>query len=55
MLIVILEGKLEKKYKSLGRDLKNIFLPNKKYFYVVSGGSGNFMNGGFIDFWTFPF
>ena len=44
-----------KNYKSLGRDLKNICLPNKKYISVVSGGSCNFMNGGLIDFWKFPF
>ena len=48
-------GKTVKNYKSLGRDLKKIFLPNKKYFSVVSGGSGNFMNGGLIDFRMFPF
>ena len=48
-------GKCVKNYKSLGRVLKKIFLPNKMHFPVVSRDSGNFMNGGPIGFWIFPF
>ena len=31
-----------KKHKCLGRDLKNLFLPNKKYFSVICDDSSNF-------------
>ena len=37
--------KIEKKHKSLGRDLKEIFLPNKKPYYMVSGGNSNVLRG----------
>ena len=47
--------KSEKKHKSLGRDLKKIFLPNKKPYSVVSGGYSNFLSGGPNDFQEFPF
>ena len=43
-------GKTVKNYKSLGRDLKKVFLLYKKYFSMVSGDSGNFINRGLIDF-----
>ena len=39
-------GKIEKNHKSLGRDLKKIFLPNKKLYSVVSGAYNNFLRGG---------
>ena len=47
--------KSEKKHKSLGRDLKKIFLPNKKYFSLVSDGIRNFLSGGWENlFLTSP-
>ena len=47
--------KSEKKHKSLGRDLKKIFLPNKKYFSLVSDGIRNFLSGGWENlFLTYP-
>merc|ERR1712082_286947 len=39
-------GKIEKKHKSLGRDLKKQFLPNKKYFSLVHDGIRNFLGCG---------
>ena len=47
--------KSEKKHKSLGRDLKKIFLPNKKPYSVASGAYSNFLRGGWNDFLEFPF
>ena len=38
-------GKYAKNHKLLGRDLKNSFLPNKKYVSVVSDGNRNFLEG----------
>ena len=38
-------GKIEKNHKSLGRDLKNQFLPNKKHFSLVHDGIRNFLEG----------
>ena len=37
--------KIGKNHKSPGRDLKTQFLPNKKYFSVVSDGNRNFLEG----------
>ena len=37
---------LVKKHKSPGRDLKNIFLPNKKHYSLVSEGNDNLFNSG---------
>ena len=55
MIGVILLKKSEKKHKSLGRDLKKIFLPNKKYFFLVSDGIRNFLSGGWENlFLTSP-
>ena len=48
-------GKIEKKHKSLGRDLKEIFLPNKKLYSMVCGGNSNFLRGGPGNFPKFPF
>ena len=48
-------GKNEKTHKSLGRDLKNQFLPNKKPYSMVCGGNSNFLRGGPGDFPKFPF
>ena len=48
-------GKIEKKHKSLGRDLKELFLPNKKPYSMVCGGNSNFLKGGPGDFPKFPF
>ena len=48
-------GKIEKKHKSLGRDLKNQFLPNKKPYSMVCGGNRNFLSGGPGDFPKFLF
>ena len=48
-------GKIEKKHKSLGRDLKNQFLPNKKHFSLVHDGIRNFLGCGPEDlFLTSP-
>ena len=48
-------GKIEKNHKSLGRDLKNPFLPNKKHFSLVHDGIRNFLEGGPEDlFLTSP-
>ena len=38
--------KIEKNDKSLGRDLINQFLPNKKHFSLVHDGIRNFLEGG---------
>ena len=38
-------GKIEKKHKSLGRDLKKQLLPNKKPYSMVCGGHSNFLRG----------
>ena len=46
MLRAILVEKLKKKHKSLGRDLKNQFLPNKKHFSLVHDGIRNFLGWG---------
>jgi len=46
MLGAILLKKVQKKHKFLGRDLKKIFLPNKKPYSVVSGAYSNFLRGG---------
>ena len=48
-------GKIEKKIKSLGRDLKEIFLPNKKLYSMVCGGNSNFLRGVPGDFPKFLF
>ena len=48
-------GKIEKKHKSPGRDLKEIFLPNKKPYSMVCGGNSNFLSGGLGDFPKFLF
>ena len=48
-------GKFEKKHKSPGRDLKEIFLPNKKPYSMVCGGNSNFLSRGPGDFPKFPF
>ena len=48
-------GKIEKNHKSLGRDLKNPILSNKKHFSLVHDGIRNFLEGGPEDlFLTFP-
>ena len=48
-------GKIEKKHKILGRDLKTQFLPNKKHFSLVSDGIRNFLGWGTEDlFLTSP-
>ena len=48
-------GKIEKKHKSLGRDLKKQFLPNKKYFSLVHDNIINFLGCGSEDlFLTSP-
>ena len=48
-------GKIEKNHKSLGRDLKNQFIPNKKHFSLVHDGIRNFLEGGPEDlFLTSP-
>ena len=48
-------GKIEKNHKSLGRDLKNQLLPNKKNFSLVHDGIRNFLEGGPEDlFLTSP-
>ena len=48
-------GKIEKKHKSPGRDLKNQFLPNKKHFSLVHDGIRNFLGCGPEDlFLTSP-
>ena len=48
-------GKFEKKHKSLGRDLKKQFLPNKKHFSLVHDGIRNFLGCGSEDlFLTSP-
>ena len=48
-------GKIEKTHKSLGRDLKKQFLPNKKHFSLVHDGIRNFLEGGPEDlFLTSP-
>ena len=41
--------------KSAGRDLKKIFLPNKKYYSVISDGIRNFLAGGSVDFPKFTY
>ena len=44
-----------KKHKSLGRDLKKQFLPNKKHFSLVHDGIRNFLGCGLEDlFLTSP-
>ena len=48
-------GKNEKKHKSLGRDLKEIFLPNKKPYSMVCGGNNNFLSRGTGDLKKIPF
>ena len=48
-------GKIEKKHKSLGRDLKEIFLPNKKPYSMVCGGNSNFLSRGPGEFPKFLF
>ena len=35
-----------KNNKSLGRDLKKTFLPNKKWFSMMSDGNDNLLRGG---------
>ena len=48
-------GNCEKIHKSLGRDLKKQFLPNKKHFSLVHDGIRNFLEGGPEDlFLTSP-
>ena len=48
-------GKNEKNHKSLGRDLKKQFLPNKKHFSLVHDGIRNFLRCGPEDlFLTSP-
>ena len=48
-------GKIGKKHKSLGRDLKKQFLPNKKHFSLVHDGIRNFLGCGSEDlFLTSP-
>ncbi len=49
-----MRGKTVKNHKSPGRDLKNIFLPNKKYFSVVRGANGNFLAQGLEDLFLTP-
>ena len=47
--------KIAKNHKSLGRDLKEIFLPNKKHFSLVHDGIRNFLGCGPEDlFLTSP-
>ena len=54
MLRAILVEKM-KNHKSLGRDLKKQFLPNKKHFSLVHDGIRNFLEGGPEDlFLTSP-
>ena len=48
-------GKMEKTHKSLGRDLKEICLPNKKPYSMVCGGNSNFLSRGSGDFPKFSF
>ena len=48
-------GKIEKKHKSVSRERKNPFLPNKKHFSVVHDGIRNFLRCGPEDlFLTSP-
>ena len=47
--------KMVKNNKSHGRDLKKIFLPNKKHYSVVSDGNGNLFSSGSVDFPKFLF
>ena len=47
-------GKIDKNHKSLGRDLKEIFLPNKKPYSIICGDN-NFLRRGLGDFPKFPF
>ena len=39
-------GNIGKNHKSLGRDLKKQFLPNKKHFLLVHDGIRNFLGCG---------
>ena len=39
---------LVKNDKSAGRDLKKIFLPNKKHYSVISDSIRNFLAGGIV-------
>ena len=55
MLRGLIVVNLVKNDKSAGRDLKKIFLPNKKHYSVVSDGNGNLFSGGQNDFPEFPF
>ena len=55
MLRGLIVVNLAKNDKSAGRDLKKIFLPNKKHYSVVSDGNGNLFSGGPVDFPKFPF
>ena len=48
-------GKIAKNHKSLGRDLKEIFLPNKKPYSMVCGGNSNFLARGPGDLKKIPF
>ncbi|CAL4209577.1 unnamed protein product [Meganyctiphanes norvegica] len=41
--------KKAKNHKSIDSHPKNLFLPNKKYFSVVSDGISNLLRGGYLD------
>ena len=55
MLRGLIVVNLVKNDKSAGRDLKKIFLPNKKHYSVVSDDNGNLFSCGSVDFPKFSF